>query len=361
MSAESRKVLGYGLLAGAAGIALLMLLWLFTSGVEAGGAVLGLLLLFVFAGPLAGAGYYVLAQGRTERVYEQQFASKRRILDADRLFRRELNARLRQLAARPGAAGQQVRALAESVDSSALTDETAWYDAVQLDDSQAALLRQYDDLVWERVNWLRDHPADPPESVLAAVKQLQVAIDQRTDLLIRGRAAPAVGPTALLRAGSHAGIAIGSIAVGDAVTYDGNDYVAEGLATVFSNGQTSKLVHLNPSGPGASEHWLLVSPGGLEAAWLSAMEQVVEAVGSTSLSLAGAALPLAEARSATVQVESARGSTPGVLVNEWIYRSDGMVALVDQWPDGTIQAYNGSIVDPGDLEIWSAAPAASRA
>ena len=98
MTAESRRMLGVSLLAGSAGIALLMLAWLMTSGVQAGGAVLGLLLLFVLAGPLAAGGYYVLVQGRAEHVKEQQFAGKRRILDADRLFRRELAARLRQLA-----------------------------------------------------------------------------------------------------------------------------------------------------------------------------------------------------------------------------------------------------------------------
>src|SRR5690242_19937361 len=45
MSAESRRALGFGLLAAALGITVLMLLWLVTSGAEAGGVVLGLLLL----------------------------------------------------------------------------------------------------------------------------------------------------------------------------------------------------------------------------------------------------------------------------------------------------------------------------
>ena len=34
---------------------------------------------------------------------------------------------------------------------------------------------------------------------------------------------------------------------------------------------------------------------------------------------------------------------------------DQLIALVEQWPDGTVEAYTGSTVDPGDLEIWSAA------
>jgi hypothetical protein len=135
MTAESRRMLGVSLLAGSAGITLLMLAWLLTSGVQAGGAVLGLLLLFVLAGPLAAGGYFTLVQGRAERVQEEQFAGKRRILDADRLFRRELAARLRQLAAAPGISTQRLTSLAEVVEK-ASQDEAAWYDAIQLDDTQ---------------------------------------------------------------------------------------------------------------------------------------------------------------------------------------------------------------------------------
>jgi hypothetical protein len=150
---------------------------------------------------------------------------------------------LRQIAELRGVARQEIRGLADNLANSPPTDESAWYNAVQLDDSQTALLGQYDKLVWERVNWLRDHSGDAAESVTAAVKQLQIAIEQRTDLLIRGSAAPAVHPA--------------------------------------------------------------------------------------------------------------------VLVNEWMYRSDPLIGLVQQWPDGTVQAYSGSIVKPDDLEIWSAAPAAA--
>ena len=351
MNAESRQMLGYGLLAAGAGIALLMIFWLMVSGVEAGGAVLGLLLLFVLAGPFAGAGYYVLMRARTERLDEAQFSGKRRILEADQLFRRELIARLRRLAATSASAVQQLNSVADSVASSAPTDATAWYASIQLDDSQAALLRQYDDLVWERVSWLRDHANDSSHSVTEAVKQLQVAIDQRTDLLLRGRSAPAVSPAALQRAGSRTSKAAGSISVGDAATYDGIDYVVEGVATGFSNGQTSKLLHLIPSGPSASQHWLFVSPGGLELAWLNAVERV-EHPGTPTFGVGALALPLVDASSATVEVQSSSGSTPAVLINVWTYRSERLIALVEQWPDGTLETYAGSVVDPASLEIW---------
>jgi hypothetical protein len=123
------------------------------------------------------------------------------------------------------------------------------------------------------------------------------------------------------------------------------------VAITFSNGQTSKLLHLIPSGPGASEHWLLVTPGGLELAWLTAVE-IVEHPGAPTFRVGALALPLMSATSATVEVRSSSGSTPAVLVNVWTYRSERLVALVEQWPDGTLESYAGTIVAPADLEIW---------
>jgi hypothetical protein len=82
MNAESRRTLGYRLLAIAAGVAVLLLVWLMVSGVQAGGFVLGLLLLLVLAGPAAAAGWYALARGHTEKVEELAFVGKRRVVDA---------------------------------------------------------------------------------------------------------------------------------------------------------------------------------------------------------------------------------------------------------------------------------------
>jgi hypothetical protein len=353
MTAESRRLLGHGLLAGSAGIALLMLTWLMTSGVQAGGAVLGLLLLFVLAGPLAAGGYYVLVQGRAEHVKEQQFAGKRRVLDADRLFRRELAARLRQLAAVPGVPGQKLTSLAEIVDHSS-QDESAWYDAIQLDDTQVALLRQYDDLVLERVRSLGDHASEPTTTLIDAITQLQTAIDQRMDLLVRGRQAPAVAPTALLRAQAAAPEPVATLGLGDAISHDGVDYLVEGVVSSFSDGQTWRLLHLVPSGAGAAEHWLSVAPSGLELAWLDSIEAAM-APGGKHLAYADTALPLVGERSATVQVETRTGSTPGVLVRSWTYRQGLLVAIVEQWPDGAVRVYAGHALDSRQLEVWPAA------
>jgi Domain of unknown function (DUF4178) len=358
MTAESRRMLGYGLLAGSAGIALLMLVWLMTSGVQSGGAVLGLLLLFVLAGPLAGGGYYVLAQERTERIRENQFAGKRRVLDADRLFRNELAARLRQLAMVPGMPAQQLTRLAEGVGSAA-QDESAWYDAVHLDDTQSALLHRYDDLVWERVRWLGDHRDEPSPVLIEAVTQLQTAIDQRMDLLVRGQAPPVVAPTALLQADAPEAATLARVGLGDAISRDGVDYVVEGVVTHFTEGRTWTLLHLVPSGGDVAEHCLSVAPGGLELVWLDALAGVTTPA-VKQLAYADTLLPLVGEQSATAEVVTRVGATPGVLIRVWTYRQDPLVGIVEQWPDGTLRAYAGRTLPARELEVWPAAIASSE-
>src|SRR5687767_3320295 len=93
--------LGIGLVAGGAIVLLLMLVWLAVSGAESGGIVLGLLLALVLAGPLIGAGIYVLSRQTVERQAAAAFVSRQRILESDRLFRDEVAGALRRLEERP--------------------------------------------------------------------------------------------------------------------------------------------------------------------------------------------------------------------------------------------------------------------
>ena len=347
MTAESRRLLGLGLLAGAAGIVLLMLVWLASSGVEAGGFVLGLLLTFMLAGPLAAGGLFVLVQSRQDQTLEDRFASKRRILDADRLFRQELHNRLLQLAQTPGLPGPELRQVAAAVQRASF-DDVAWYDAIQLDDSQVPLLRHYDDLVWERVRWMSDHPFDSSDTL----RELQQAIDQRGDLLVRGRTGPAVAPAALLQAAPPASLP--QLALGDALTVDSIDYLVDAVATLFAEGQISRLHHLVPSGGGGAEHWLFVSPGGLQLALLDALPGI-HTTGAAQLTYRDTALKLSSSQSQTVSVQTSELSTPDVLVRVWTYASGSLVARVEQWPDGAIHAYAGELIQPRHIEVWPAA------
>jgi hypothetical protein len=359
VTADGRRALGIGLLAAAAGVALLLLAWLAVSGVQAGGFVLGLVLLFVLAGPLAGAGWYVLARERSEVVAEQVFVGKRRVIDADRLFRLELTAQLRQLGQVPGLPRDQLLRIANGLERAA-GDESAWYAAILLNDAQTAILKQYDDLAWERVRWLRDHAGENSTVLAEAVDDLQTALDQRSDLLLRGRLAPAVAAEALLRAPQTSGReskALAQLAPGDAVTHDGTDYLVDGLATSFADGQTSKLVHLVPSGAGGAEHWLSAAPGGLEFGWLQAIDP--PEVGARQLVLEGTVLDLSETRSSIVNVESTAGAAPDVLVRSWTYRAGPRLGLVEQWPDQSVHAYAGQTIAARELEVWPAGAPAS--
>lgn len=353
MNAESRRALGYGLLASAAGVVVLLLTWLVVSDVQAGGFVLGLLLLFVLAGPLVGLGWYVLASGRTEDIAEQAFVGKRRIVDADRLFREELMPQLRQLALVPELPAAQLLRIADGLDRT-ITVESAWYDTIQLNDAKAAVLKQYDDLVWERVRWLRDHAGENRGTLADAVNELQAALDQRSDLLFRGRQAPAMSAGALLQAPQLTleSTSLATLAPGDALTHDGTDYLIEAVATSFSDGQNWKLAHLTPSGANADERWLSISPAGLELAWLEAI--AAPEAGAKQIVCQDGVLELRGARSSIVRVATTTGSAPGVLVRSWSYSSGPHRGLVEQWPDGTTRAYTGRSISASELEVWPA-------
>jgi uncharacterized protein DUF4178 len=304
--------------------------------------VLGLILLVVLAGPLALSGVIVLKRQPVEAAEAKSFASKRRVLEQDRLFRQEVAPELRQLAQRPGLPARRLEEVASDLERSSY-DSAEWYDTVQLEDSDMATLKRYEDLVWERIRFLRDRASDA--EVARAVGELEQAVDQRRDLLIRGRRAPAAPPSVLLRAGAPAqGVdALRGLALGDAVTSsDGTDALVEGVATYFAEGQTWKLVHLVPPGGEGQARWLYVGPQGME---LALLDEVAAVQG------------LAETQSgtATVDVESRAGSARGVLVQYHRYAGADGFGLTEAWPDGSRHAYAGRSVPAAALEVWPAA------
>jgi Domain of unknown function (DUF4178) len=282
------RALGIGLLAGAGVVTLLMLLWLAVSGASSGGIVLGLLLLAVIAGPLAGAGWYVLARQPAEARAAAKFETSRRVQDADRAFRRDIGAELRALADRPGASRERLLEIARSVE---LGDQ----ELPQIDDSKIDMLRRYDDLVWQRVRHMRD----TGDLDLA---ELQRALDQRHDLLTRGRLAPGVDAVDILKSGARRS-EVADIALGDAVSRGTDDYLVEGVASYFADGKTWKLAHL-VSTSGDAAHWLYVAPGGTEAALLDE----VPPTDADALQLDGTTLPLVDSGSAVADVASDSGS-----------------------------------------------------
>jgi hypothetical protein len=123
--------------------------------------------------------------------------------------------------------------------------------------------------------------------------------------------------------------------------------LVEAVASSFADGQTWKLVHLVPSGAESGEYWLEISPAALEVAWL---ERVMppSAAGTPQL----ASLPLVSFGSAAVTVVTHAGEQSSVLVTHWRYRGATGMGLVQQWPDGALHAYVGSLIHPRELQVW---------
>jgi hypothetical protein len=336
----SARALAFSLFGGAGVLALLVLAWLAVSGAAGGGIVLGLILLVVLAGPLAIGGAVVLSRQSAEQAAEARFASKRRVLDADRLFRREMAAELRQVARRPELPVSRLEAMAEDLERSTY-DTAAWYDAVQLTDADAQTLQRYEDLVRDRLRALRD---TPPGQVAADVRALEDALYQRRDLLLSGRRAPEAAPSQMLRAGTpdHGIDAIEHLSIGDAVTADGIDYLVEGIAAYFAEGQTWKLAHLVVASGSDPARWLYAGPAGLEVALLD------------EVSAAPEDLPEVGRGTATVEVTGQAGSARGVLVSFIRRASADRFAFDERWPDGAHHTYLGKPIRPSSIDVWPA-------
>jgi hypothetical protein len=346
--ASGGRALGIGLLAGAAGVTLLLLAWLAVTGAAGGGIVLGLLLLLIIAGPLAGGGWYVLSRQPAEEQSAIAFGRKQRVLDSDRVFRSEIAGTLRSLASLPDLPASDLRMLADDLQNPA-HGSAAWQDLVQLDDDGLDTLRRYDDLVRERVRRLRDHP----DHAQTAFRELRRAVDQREDLLRRGRSLPDIGPTELLTVDGSTDAAAGLERIGlrDAVTLENTDYVVENVASYFAEGRRWRLARLVPTGGDASAVWLYVGPGATDIAVLGEVPPPADGPPQ----IAGAVLAEDGAGTAVVDVEAGPRSAQGVLVSYRRYRDAAHFALVEQWPDDVHRAYAGSLVKATSLELWPTA------
>ncbi len=364
------RALAYGLIALGAGLAVLVLLWLVVNAaggqLRAGGFVLGLLLLFVLGGPPLGAGLYLLSRGKQEEQEQQMFERQRRVLDQDRMLRAELARSFRQQAERlsalatPAAArtATRLRDLAEDLERPGY-DQANWYGAVTLDAEDQEQLQRYNDLLVEEQRRIEQATAraeeDPSAATLALVQQAlerwEEQFRRRQDILLRGRKAPGVAPSELLRARqpSRGAAALAALKLRDAVTLDGEDYVVEASATYFASGRTWHIFTLRSE---RSERWLYVGPGGIDLALLEPAALPAE-LGAPTFD-GGCAL--AESGAASATVEGTVGRSEGVLVDYWRYAcpSQGL-AWVERWPDDAPRAYTGAPLNPAGVEVWPAA------
>jgi hypothetical protein len=202
-------------------------------------------------------------------------------------------------------------------------------------------LDRYDDLVRERVRTLRDGQS---ANIEASLRELRQAIDQREDLLLRGRTAPTVDASTLMRteAPRSSTADVQSIALGDAVSRDRVNYVVESVATYFAEGQTWKLARLAPTSSQDTAHWLYVGPGGLDVGILDEVSQAPTAAAG------------AKSGTAVVDVNSSSGTARGVLVSYSRWSDDTRVVLTEVWPDNASHTYAGARVKTDELELWPA-------
>src|SRR5215472_7639038 len=102
------------------------------------------------------------------------------------------------------------------------------------------------------------------------------------------RKAHALTPVTILRPRSRARSRsiFEPLSIGDAVSHAGGDYVVEDIRSSFADGETSRMVHLVPRDGPAKDHWLSISPGETEFAWLDAAATTA-APGARQLALGG--------------------------------------------------------------------------
>ena len=367
---QSNRALGLGLVAAGVVLGGIMLLFTLTgllSGkTDAAGFVLTLFFVAILGLPLIGGGLYVLSRGKHEEASAAAFQTQRRTLESDRLFRAEQARELAQLARRVEALGRpeapqlagRIRDLVQDLENPAY-DSAAFYEAVELGRADQDALDRYDALLSEGVRAM-DDLVNRLENGQPALPDLRQAIqnwerdERRRSELLRGRRAPSIAPTDLIRSGPPASSteAVAALKPGDAVSRDGEDYLVETSVSYFVGGRSTWFHRL---ASGREEAWLYVSPGALNLAWLSPAEIPADP-GTSPIEHDGATCRLEESGLASAEVRTRAGQQSGGTVTTWRYTCDGGQLLwLERWPDRAL-AYAGPPIRPSDLEIWPSEP-----
>lgn len=371
---DTGRAWGLGLMGLGAVLGGLLLLWLLTqlaSGrLNAGGAVLWLVLVAILALPPLAVGYYLWQRAAGEAREAARFAARRALLEGDALFRQQAAADLRRLAARlvdrPDAesvrAAGRLEALARAVEN-VRRDEVAWYEASPLADADVPLLRRYEDALQAELDRLATLVGRAARGESAAAAELEGAADvwehlfrQREALLVRGRRGPAIAPEELLRARapSRGATALAALQVGDAVTVDFEDYLVHAVLSYFAEGRTWHVYLLRD---GDSERWLWGAPGGLR--WAVLEPTSAPPAGTSEWEVDSVGLRVAESGRATVDIETATAREQGIAIDYWRYEGpDRRLALVERWPN-ELRAATGRETLPDTIDVWPrSAPAA---
>jgi hypothetical protein len=366
---STSRAWGLGLMALGGVVGALFALWLLSriaiGHLDLDGAVLGLVLIAVLAGPLLGGGYFLWRRSAVEEREESRFEARRRLLEGDRLFRQQAATDLRGFADRlpespdGRAVADRLRDLAVQVER-VRRDESAWYEADPLADEDLPTLRRYEDTLQAESDRLADLVSRARQGE-SATADLTVSLDrwerafrQREALLVRGRRGPTVDPGELLRARTPSrGVeALRALKLGDAVTVDFQDYLVHGILTYFAQGRTWHLFILRS---GSSERWLWGGPGGLTWAVLDPLP-TPPAAGAPNLDAEGATLNEVESGTATADLATVAGAEQGVAVDYWRYSgADRQMAWVERWPR-EVRAGVGRETLADTIDVWPQAP-----
>lgn len=384
---QSRTLAGI-LFAIAAVLGLLWLAWMLTTAatgtLRPGGFALGLVIAALVLLPIAGAGWYLWQHAAAEQAAEAVFERARLAAEREQLFRQELATALRRYAARlrtvlPPAGGAATARLVRYAGSLEQAAE-------ELERAGTALLRQlelggltpddletldrYGDLVQQQLRSVdlaldrleeREGAADAVETLGRALEQLEHMLRLRQELLLRGRRVPAAPPLALLErhaaAADYAAVAV--LRLGDAVTYEGEDYLVRAVLRYMSGTARWAMFLLSAT----EERWLLIDAARAFLAVLRLSPGAAPEPGAPSLSFDGVTLSLSDSGAVQVEVEVAGAARSSAVIQYWRYleRDQGRrVAWLEQWPPEaaplggeTLRCYTGRREDPGVLDLWT--------
>jgi len=197
--------------------------------------------------------------------------------------------------------------------------------------------------------------ADPAAAdTLAGASQLLAQhVAEREALLGRGREAPAMRPQEMLDAGVVPRRRLEDpvhLALEDAVSYDGKDYVVRGVIDYFGGGRRWRSYQLHD---GKEERWLEVRGNRADLCWLQRLTGagVPEATGD-SVTWNATEYRLDDHGAASMSLETAAGRQDGALVEFRRYSAGTDVFVMERWPDGP-RALAGGPVARENLDLWT--------
>lgn len=189
------------------------------------------------------------------------------------------------------------------------------------------------------------------EALSSTVDGLNRRFDQRRDLLAEGKKVP---PNELREAlevpaePSPAFQGLADLAIDDALTYEGADYLVLAKVTYEMQGQMAYAYQLEDTG---RARWLRVHPAREAVALYEVIELDVGAEPSEQLDVSGKTFHQVDAGQAKAYIIGPGGRREG-LVDYWLYASDaGEQLWIEAWGD-TVRAHRGWSVDVDQVQVW---------